>query len=265
MNIEDALRIIGVQNSADFEEIRSVYRDLVKRWHPDRHVDPAAKLDAEARLKKINEAFSYLESVFANSEQSSEVPHDAGSSTDSTTTGDDRDSNPRPFSADSQNRKTSSQPWAARFGLAVLAMVLLSSFGKALSKTGQPQATQRIYNTASAIPSNRASATPSITGRWLTSKGDVVSLSETGVNVTIELLSSPNMSNGYGLLRRSGNALAGSLSGTFDNSPSGQITSPFEGVITNTNRIDYVVDAVNVGRNGRVRSRNRVAFYMTRI
>lgn len=257
MNVEDALRIIGVQNSADFEEIRSVYRDLVKRWHPDRHVDPAAKLDAETRLKKINEAFSYLEGVFATSEQSSEVPPDAGSPTDSTTTGDDRDSNPRPFSADSKHNKTNSQPWAARFGLAVLAMVLLSSFGKVLSKTGQPQATQRIYNTAS--------ATPSITGRWLTSKGDVVSLSETGVNVSIELLSSPNMSNGSGLLKRSGNALAGSLSGTFDNSPSGRITSPFEGVITNANRIDYVVDMVNVGRNGRVRSRNRVAFYMTRI
>jgi molecular chaperone DnaJ len=52
--------ILGVRENASKEEIRSAYRELVKKYHPDKYMDnPLADL-AEEKLKEINEAYDYL-------------------------------------------------------------------------------------------------------------------------------------------------------------------------------------------------------------
>ena len=53
--------VLGIQSGASKEEIKQVYHDLVKVWHPDRFLhDEALKQKAEARLKEINEAYEKL-------------------------------------------------------------------------------------------------------------------------------------------------------------------------------------------------------------
>jgi len=52
--------ILGVRENASKEEIRSAYRELVKKYHPDKYRNnPLADL-AEEKLKEINEAYDYL-------------------------------------------------------------------------------------------------------------------------------------------------------------------------------------------------------------
>ena len=52
--------ILGVNKNASDEEIKMVYKKLVKKYHPDRHVNnPLAEL-AEEQFKKINNAYEAI-------------------------------------------------------------------------------------------------------------------------------------------------------------------------------------------------------------
>jgi molecular chaperone DnaJ len=53
-------KVLGVSEDADEETIKKAYRDLVKKYHPDRYVNnPLADLASE-KLKEINEAYDML-------------------------------------------------------------------------------------------------------------------------------------------------------------------------------------------------------------
>jgi len=64
-----ALDILGLKPGAPFEEIRARYRSLLKRYHPDRFQDDADFRDmAEAKARRINEAWNFMESKHADAE-----------------------------------------------------------------------------------------------------------------------------------------------------------------------------------------------------
>ena len=48
--------LLGVSQSANFQEIKKSYRKLAKKYHPDRNKSPLA----EETIKKVNEAFEIL-------------------------------------------------------------------------------------------------------------------------------------------------------------------------------------------------------------
>jgi hypothetical protein len=48
------------QMISPYEELRIAYRGLAMKWHPDKHVTPAAKAKAEEKMKRINEAYTVL-------------------------------------------------------------------------------------------------------------------------------------------------------------------------------------------------------------
>ncbi len=53
-----------VNETAELKELKTVYRNLMKEWHPDKFQDkPDEKLAAEEKSKKIIEAYHFLVSI----------------------------------------------------------------------------------------------------------------------------------------------------------------------------------------------------------
>ena len=59
--MRDPYEVLGVSPNASEEEIKAAYRELVKKYHPDKYQNnPLADL-AEEKLREVNEAYEYLE------------------------------------------------------------------------------------------------------------------------------------------------------------------------------------------------------------
>ena len=62
--IIDYRKLLGVNKDAELQELKTVYRSLMKTWHPDRFIDDAEnKLEAEEKSKLIIEAYHFLVSI----------------------------------------------------------------------------------------------------------------------------------------------------------------------------------------------------------
>lgn len=56
----DPYEILGIKPGASKDEIKAAYRNLVKKYHPDRHQDnPLGEL-AKEKMQEINEAYEFL-------------------------------------------------------------------------------------------------------------------------------------------------------------------------------------------------------------
>ena len=62
--IVDYRKLLGVTETAELSELKSIYRGLMKEWHPDKFQDSAeSKLEAEEKSKLIIEAYHFLVSI----------------------------------------------------------------------------------------------------------------------------------------------------------------------------------------------------------
>lgn len=61
MEIEHALKVLGLGKEATQKDIKQVYRDLSLVWHPDRFTNnQRLQNKGEEKLKEINEAYEIL-------------------------------------------------------------------------------------------------------------------------------------------------------------------------------------------------------------
>jgi curved DNA-binding protein CbpA len=62
--IVDYRKLLNVNEAAELQELKTVYRGLMKTWHPDKFNDnEVLKLEAEEKSKTIIEAYHFLVSI----------------------------------------------------------------------------------------------------------------------------------------------------------------------------------------------------------
>lgn len=62
--ITEYRKFLGVDKTSDLKDLKSVYRNLMKEWHPDKFQDSDdQKLEAEEKSKKLIEAYHFLVSI----------------------------------------------------------------------------------------------------------------------------------------------------------------------------------------------------------
>jgi len=62
--IVDYRKLLNVGEAAELQELKTVYRSLMKTWHPDKFQDSTeSRLEAEEKSKTIIEAYHFLVSI----------------------------------------------------------------------------------------------------------------------------------------------------------------------------------------------------------
>jgi curved DNA-binding protein CbpA len=57
-------KLLGVNEHVELQELKTIYRNLMKNWHPDKfHDSHELKQEAEDKSKKIIEAYHFLVSI----------------------------------------------------------------------------------------------------------------------------------------------------------------------------------------------------------
>ena len=62
--IDDYRKLLNVKKDTELKELKTIYRNLMKEWHPDKFLNnESEKAAAEAKSKAIIEAYHFLVSI----------------------------------------------------------------------------------------------------------------------------------------------------------------------------------------------------------
>jgi DnaJ-class molecular chaperone len=61
--IVDYRKLLGVTEAAELQELKTIYRGLMKTWHPDKYQEGEERTAAEEKSKTIIEAYHFLVSI----------------------------------------------------------------------------------------------------------------------------------------------------------------------------------------------------------
>jgi molecular chaperone DnaJ len=60
MAVKNPYEILNVSESASDEEVKRAYREMVKKYHPDRYTDNPLKELADEKLREVNAAYDQI-------------------------------------------------------------------------------------------------------------------------------------------------------------------------------------------------------------
>lgn len=60
MAVQDPYKVLGVPNDATEEQIKSAYRELAKKYHPDNYADSPLSDLANEKMQEVNEAYDII-------------------------------------------------------------------------------------------------------------------------------------------------------------------------------------------------------------
>ena len=61
--ITEYRKLFGIDHTTDLAQIKTLYRNLMKEWHPDKFQDETLKTEAEIKSKTIIQAYHFLVSI----------------------------------------------------------------------------------------------------------------------------------------------------------------------------------------------------------
>lgn len=64
--VTNPYNVLGVSENATDEEVKSAYRELAKKYHPDKYADSPLKDVASEKMKEINEAYDMIVNMRKN-------------------------------------------------------------------------------------------------------------------------------------------------------------------------------------------------------
>lgn len=76
----DPYKVLGVDRNASDEEIKKAYRELVKKYHPDKYSGSDLKDIASEKLKEVNAAYDEIQRMRSSRGSSSGSSYSGGSS-----------------------------------------------------------------------------------------------------------------------------------------------------------------------------------------
>ena len=83
----DPYKVLGVSRDATDDEIKKVYRELARKYHPDNYTDTNLAELAEEKMKEINEAYDQIQTERSGKGSSSSsynnTNYGSGTTTDS--------------------------------------------------------------------------------------------------------------------------------------------------------------------------------------
>jgi molecular chaperone DnaJ len=56
----DSYKVLGISNTASDEEVKQAYRDLARKYHPDKYINNPLSDLAQEKMKQINEAYDMI-------------------------------------------------------------------------------------------------------------------------------------------------------------------------------------------------------------
>lgn len=61
--VVDYRKLLGVERTTGLKELKTVYRNFMKEWHPDKFQEEVKRKEAEEKSKAIIEAYHFLVSI----------------------------------------------------------------------------------------------------------------------------------------------------------------------------------------------------------
>ena len=78
--IVDYRKLLGVNEAAELQELKTIYRSLMKTWHPDKFQDES-RIEAEEKSKSIIEAYHFLVSIAPETREQSLAAYEVTTNT----------------------------------------------------------------------------------------------------------------------------------------------------------------------------------------